>query len=337
MAEKGLNDLPRDVRVLLTKGNDALQRDNFEYAIDLFNQVLAREPGLHEVRKSLRTAQLKKAGDGGGFMKKMFSKASSQPLVAKGELTLRSHPAEALQVAEQILNGDPNNSGAHRLVVKASHALELPRTAAMSLEALFRNSPKDKEIAIEYANALAEIGEPKRGERILAELYRANPTDNDLSQALKDLSARKTMDEGGYDSLADGTGSYRDILKNEAEAKSLEQQNRVEKSEDVTERLIREYESRIKTEPNNLKLVRSLAELYAQKKDFNRSLSFYDQLKASDLGNDATLDKAITDTIARKIDYQVSQLDQNAADYPEQVAKLQGEKQQYQLEECKKR
>jgi tetratricopeptide (TPR) repeat protein len=337
MAEKGLNDLPRDLRVLLTKGNDALQRDNFDYAIDLFNQVLTREPGLYEVRKSLRTAQLKKAGDGGGLMKKLWSKTSSQPLVAKGELTLRSNPAEALQVAEQILNGDPTNSGAHRLVVKASHALEFPRTAAMSLEALFRNSPKDKEIAIEYANALAEIGEPKRGERILAELYRANPTDNDLSQALKDLSARKTMDEGGYDSLADGSGSYRDILKNEAEAKSLEQQNRVEKSEDVTERLIREYEGRVKTEPNNMKLVRSLAELYAQKKDFTRALSYYDQLKASDLGNDATLDKAITDTIAKKIDYQVSQLDKNAADYAEQVAKLQGEKQQYQLEECKKR
>ena len=337
MAEKGLNDLPRDVRVLLTKGNDALQRDNFDYAIDLFNQVLAREPGLHEVRKSLRTAQLKKAGDGGGIMKKLWSKTSSQPMVAKGELTLRSNPAEALQIAEQILNNDPNNSGAHRLVVKASHALEFPRTAAMSLEALFRNSPKDKEVAIEYANALAEIGEPKRGERILAELYRANPTDNDLSQALKDLSARKTMDEGGYDSLADGTGSYRDILKNENEARSLEQQNRVEKSEDVTDRLIREYEARAKTEPNNLKLVRSLAELYAQKKDFTRALSYYDQLKASDLGNDATLDKAITDTIARKLDFQVSQLDKNAADYSEQVAKLQAEKQQYQLDECKRR
>jgi tetratricopeptide (TPR) repeat protein len=337
MAEKGLNDLPRDLRVLLNKGNDALQRDNFDYAIDLFNQVLAREPGLHEVRKSLRTAQLKKAGDGGGIMKKLWSRTSSQPMVAKGELALRGHPAEALQIAEQILNNDPNNSGAHRLVVKASHALEFPRTAAMSLEALFRNSPKDKEVAIEYANALAEIGEPKRGERILAELYRANPTDNDLSQALKDLSARKTMDEGGYDALADGSGSYRDILKNETEARSLEQQNRVEKSEDVTERLIQEYESRIKTEPNNLKLVRSLAELYAQKKDFTRALGYYDQLKASDLGNDATLDKAITDTIARKLDHQVSQLDQNAPDYADQVAKLQVEKQQYQLEECKKR
>src|ERR1700757_2147809 len=117
MAEKSLNDLPRDLRVLFTRGSDALQRDNFDYAIDLFNQVLAREPGLHECRKALRTAQLRKAGGGGGFFKRVLSSASSSPMIAKGEIALRKDPADALQVAEQILNGDPNSSAAHRLVV----------------------------------------------------------------------------------------------------------------------------------------------------------------------------------------------------------------------------
>ena len=55
MAEKSLNELPRELRMLFTKGNDALQRDNFDYAIDLFNQILAKEPALFECRKVLRT------------------------------------------------------------------------------------------------------------------------------------------------------------------------------------------------------------------------------------------------------------------------------------------
>ena len=54
MAEKSLNDLPRDLRALFTKGNDALLRENFDYAIDLFNQVLTKEPGVYECRKALR-------------------------------------------------------------------------------------------------------------------------------------------------------------------------------------------------------------------------------------------------------------------------------------------
>ncbi|HZR20331.1 MAG TPA: hypothetical protein VFE51_23815 [Verrucomicrobiae bacterium] len=337
MAEKTLNEMTRDLRVLFTKGHDALQRDNYDYAISLFNQVLAREPGLYECRRELRAAQLRKAGGGGGFMKKMWSSASSAPLVTKGEVALRRDPAEALQIAEQILNGDPNNSGAHRLIVKAAIALEMPHTAVLSLELLYHNSPKDKEVAIQLANALANTGEVKRGELVLTNLQANMPGDNDVAQALKDISARNTMDEGGYDSLADGGGSYRDILKNKDEAVILEQQNRVEKSEDVTDRLIKEYETRLRTEAGNLKLIRSLAELHTQKKQFDQALAYYERLKSSDLGNDASLDTAIAETIKRKYDFQIAQLDSSAPDYSDKAAVLEAEKQVYELTECQKR
>ena len=337
MAEKSLNELPRDLRVIFTKGNDALQRDNFGYAIELFTQVLTREPGMHECRKALRTAQQRKAGGGGGLFKKFLSSASSQPLVAKGQLALAKDPAEALQIAEQILDSDPNNSQAHRLVVKAAKALEMPHTAVLSLEVLLRNSPKDTETAIQLAEALAAIGEPKRGERILAELYRANPTDSDLAHALKNLSARKTMDEGGYDALADGSGSYRNILKDKDEAVALEQQNRQVKTEDLTEKLINEYETRLKTETNNLKLVRQLAELYTQKKQFDRALNYYDRLKASDVGNDPSLDRGIAEAHMRKYEHEIAQLDSKSPEYADKVAAIEAEKQAYQLAECQKR
>lgn len=337
MAEKTLNDLTRELQLLFTKGHDALQRDNFDYAISLFNQVLAREPGLYECRRELRAAQLRKAGGGGGFMKKMWSSASASPLVVKGEAALRRDPAEALQIAEQILNSDPNNSAAHRLIVRAASALELPHTAVLSLELLYHNSPRDKDVAIQLANALADTGEVKRGEQVLTHLQTSFPGDNDILQALKDISARNTMDEGGYDSLADGAGSYRDILKNKEEAVILEQQNRVEKSQDVSDRLIAEYEARLRTEATNLKLIRSLAELYSQKKQFDQALAYYERLKASDAGNDASLDASIAETVKRKYDLQISQLDPAGADYSDRVAVLEAEKQAYELAECQKR
>jgi tetratricopeptide (TPR) repeat protein len=337
MAEKSLNELPRELRGLFTKGSDALQRDIYDYAIDLFNQILAREPAQFEVRKALRTAQIKKAGAGSGFFKKMLSTAGSQPMLAKGHMALSKNPAEAMQIAEQVLNGDPNNSGAHKLLVEAATALELPRTAVMSLEILVRNSPKDVDVAIKYARALADIGQSGRAEKVLADLSRSFPADNDLSQALKDLSARKTMDEGGYEALADGTGSYRDILKNKEEAVSLEQQNRQVKTEDVAERLIGEYETRLKAEPKNLKLVRSLAELYTQKKQYDKALSYYEQIKASDVGADASLDRSIAETTVRKFEHEMEQLDASAPDYADKAAKLQAEREAYQLAECQKR
>jgi len=123
MAEKSVNELPRELRLLFTKGNDALARENYDYAIDLFGQVLLKEPSVFDCRKALRNAQFRKAGKGAGLFKKMLNTAASQPMVGKGQMALRKNPAEALQIAEQILNGDPTNSGAHRLVVEAATAM----------------------------------------------------------------------------------------------------------------------------------------------------------------------------------------------------------------------
>jgi tetratricopeptide (TPR) repeat protein len=339
MAEKSINEISRDLRVLFVKGNEAAQRENFDYAIALFNQVLEKEPGLFECRKALREAQFRKAGDGGsGFFKRMMSGAGSSPQVAKAKMAMNKNPAEALAIAEQILNGDPNNSAAHRLIVEAAQALDLPHTGVLSLETLLKNSPKDKGLAIQFADALAASGgDASRGEQILSELLRARPGDGELSMALKNLSARKTMDKGGYSSLEGGQGSYRDILKNKQEAVSLEQEKRVVKAEDVAERLIGEYEARLETEPKNLKLVRSLAELYTQKKQFDRALSLYDRIRASEMGNDPSLERAIAETVVRRFDYQAEQLDPAAPDYAEQSAKIQAEKVDYQITECQKR
>ena len=74
MSEKTANEIPRDLRALFTKANEAAQRDNFEYAFALYCQVLEKEPGFFECRKALRAAQFKKAGTGStGFFKKVMS------------------------------------------------------------------------------------------------------------------------------------------------------------------------------------------------------------------------------------------------------------------------
>ena len=323
MAEKTLNEISRDARVLFAKGSEALQRDNFDYAITLLNQVLEHEPLFFEGRKALRAAQFKKAGAGStGFFKKMMSGAGSSPLVAKAQMTLRSNPAGAMAVAEQILNTDPTSSSAHRIIVEAAKQLELPRTAVLSYETLAKNSPKDKKLIVEYANALSDIGENSRAENLLIELLRETPNDGDLSQALKNISARTTLDEGGYNALASGEGSYRDILKDKTEAESLEQEKKVVKTEDNTQRLINEYEARLPNEPENFKLVRSLAELYTQKKQFERALEYYDRIKKSGMGNDPSLDTAIANTIVRRFDHQISEVNPFDADHAERVAQF---------------
>jgi tetratricopeptide (TPR) repeat protein len=337
MAEKGINEISREARTLYTKAQEAAQRDNAEYAIALYNQVLEKEPAFFEGRKALRTAQFKKAGSGGGFFKKMMSGASSSPLIAKGQLALRSNPAGALAIAEQILNSDPNSSGGHKIIVEAAKALDLHKTAFMSYETLIKNSPKDKQLVIDFAQTSAAAGDTRQAEKILSDLVRDNPADGELNQALKDLSARKTLGEGGYGALEGGKGSYRDILKNKSEAVLLEQEKRAVKDEGVNDKLIREYESRLEAEPNNLKVVRSLAEIYTEKKQFDKAFALYDRVKNSEMGNDPSLEQAIAKTKGKQFDYQIEQVNPFAPDHAAQVEQIKAQKLEFQVAECQKR
>src|SRR5262245_17292838 len=99
MPEKNLNEIPRDVRELFQKGTVALQRQNFDYAIAIFTQIIQREPAFLEGRQALRAAQFKKAGGSTGFFKKVLGGASSSPLIAKAQVILRKNPIEAMQIA----------------------------------------------------------------------------------------------------------------------------------------------------------------------------------------------------------------------------------------------
>ena len=337
MAEKTLNDLPRELRQVYTKANDALQRENFDYAIELLSQILAREPYVLDCRQALRLAQHHKTGAGGGMFKRMFNKASSQPMLAKGQLALRKDPLEALQIAEQILNGDANNTGAHSLLADAAMAAGMPQTAVMSLEILHKLDPKDKDVGMKLAEAWAQGGNKSRAEQVLEGLRVVYPNDNDIFMALKNVSARKSLDDQGYGALASGTGSYRDILKDKAESVRLEQEGRQVKAQDSTVELINDWESRLQSDPNNLKMLRNLAETYAQRNDFDRALGYFERMMAIDGGNDSSLQKQVADTKVKRFNYALSQLDANAPDFAAKADQIKAERQAFQLEECRSR
>jgi tetratricopeptide (TPR) repeat protein len=326
------------LRQLHTKGVEALQRDNFEYAIELFMQVLRGAPGCVDVRRALRRAQVGKSGGKSGLFKKMLSGASTAPLVAKGQMALRSNPGEAMQIAEQILSSDPNSSQGLRLAAEAALAMEMPRSAVLALEVLARNHPGDKDAVIKYGNALADIGEVARAEQTLVNLQRQLPGYPEVSQALKNLSARRTLNEGGYEKAQQEGGSYRDMLKDKAEAVRLEQENRTVRTEDVNERLIAEYEARLAgADRGNVKLMRSLAEIYLHRKRFAEARKYYELLKSTDAGNDPGLDKAVADLRVRELEHQMTQLDPTAEDYAEKQAELSAGKDATRLEDARRR
>ena len=337
MPEKNFNAIGRLQREQYDKGSVAFQRQNFDYAISIYQQALVAEPGFYECRAALRAAQFKRAGGSTSFFKKIIGGASSQPMLTKVQLTLRKNPLDALTSLENVLSGDPYNMGAHKLMVEAADAADFPKTAILSAEILAKNTSKDRELMLKLAALLTRDGQIDKAQGVYEDMLKANPNDPEAAQLAKNLTARQTLDKGGYEKIADGSGSYRDILKNKSEAEALEQEGRTLKTEDVAANLIREYQARAVNEPQNLKLLRNLAELLTQQKDFDGAMKYYDQIRAIDGGADSSLEKVIADLTIRKLEHQRTQIDPNAEDYQEQSARLLAEKQVFQLSDAQRR
>lgn len=337
MPEKTLAEIPRDVRELFQKGVAAVQRQNLDYAITFFQEVVKREPAYLEGRQALRAAQIKKVGGNTGFFKKMLGGASASPLIAKAQLAKNRNPLEAMQLAEQILEGDPNNSVAHKILAESSRAAELPKTACFAYEILLKASPREYDLSMAYGEALVAAGQVAKAEAVYQDLQRAFPTKAEISMALKDLAAKRTLNEGGYEALSSGTGSYRDVLKNKAEAVRLEQENRVVRNEDDSGGLIREWEARLVSEPRNLKLLRNIADAYAQQKNFDKALETYERMRAIDGGTDAALEKVISEAHLKRFDHLMAQIDPADPSQAEQIEQLRKERAAFQLEDVRKR
>lgn len=332
MAEKAAHEVAPHCREQFEKGMAAIKRDNFDYAIDILCGLLQLEPAYYQAREALRVTQYKRIKEGRGFFSKMLGKASVSPLLAKAQMLASRKPLEALVAAEQVLNMDPNNLSAHRVLAEAAMAAELPRTALLSLEIVFKQNSSDKKTALALANACAAAGQIGRAEKIYAEVVKANPHDPDLAQALKNLSARRTMEEGGYDKFQADGSSYRNALRNEAQARELEQAGKAVQSEDATRAALARLEEQIQAEPGNVQLLRSLAETCLRAKEYRQAVGWLKRIKESDAGADPTLDKRIVEATLQGMDQQLAALDRDDPDFEDQRGQLAAERQAIAME-----
>src|SRR2546422_4490516 len=133
MAEKTADNLNRTARDFYKKALAALERNNLDYAIEMFMQCLSLEPNFTKGRQFLRAAQMKRADSAGGF-KRMMVAAKTAPLLTKAKMAVAKNSADAMSLAEQVLSEDPKNGQALHLLAEAAEAAKFPETAVQTLE-----------------------------------------------------------------------------------------------------------------------------------------------------------------------------------------------------------
>ena len=304
MAEKMANDLLPFWKEQYQKGRIALDKKNYDYAIMLFNQLLDKEPGCVECRQALRITQFRKSEEGGskGFFKKAFSMSGGLTHLSKAKMLMKSNPGEAMSALEKVLNDDPNNVSAHHLMADTALSVDYVKTALISLELLFNKlGQRDMATARKLADTYAKVGQPGKAEEIYEQLVRENPGDLELMQALKDVSASRTMKEGGYETAVE-TNDFRAALKDRAESDRLEKENRLVQTAASSASIIEDLEAKVQAEPNNMRWWRALADQYSHAKDYDKALNAYETLEKLFPGTDPQLAMRIISIKLKKVD-----------------------------------
>ncbi len=310
--------VPKRAVDLYERGLDAATKRNYDYAITLFLQALKLAPTLVAARKKLREIEVEKwnAGKSSVALRKIGAGLVSVPawVIAFWNESFGQHGA-ALRAYESILKRDPTNTAALKAHAKAAVRLEMPEVAVNSMEYAYRANPDseaNQRLMGEMYRANGNIEEAKQAwQKVLAK----KPNDKEGLKALHDLAALATISRGHWDD----TSSYRSSLKDEAGAKLTEKRVRVEKTEDDRAALIEDYKKRVAENPENVDLVKRLANEYLEAHRYDEATAAFDEAIELNPG-DPDLPELRYRVIVKKYDHQIAQAETAAAERPDDAA-----------------
>jgi len=278
MAVKTEKELSESLRALWLKAVSAIELRNFGYAISLLQEILKQEPEFLTGRQLLRRAEVTKSKSA----KKSFFNISTAPIgVMKAQREIKNDPTHAVEMLEEVLEGEPYNRQANLLLKEAALAAGWPEIGVFALRTLLEESPRDVKVLHELGRLYHEIGDHESEVEVYNQITAINPLDAQALRLGKDASARASMKRGGWTQAE----SYRDLIKDKEEAISLEQQSRIRLTGEALDQQIAETYARHQAEPENLDFARRLGTLTEQKDDLESAIRWYQY--AADLGKGA--------------------------------------------------
>lgn len=312
------------IRETYQRAQEALRKNNSEYAVELLNSILVMEPELDEVRKELRLTQINALKS---KKPNPFSSLKGMGKTMAVKSAVKKSPETALEEAEELMKVDPLNPAFLDLYLEAARASGNLNAAAITFEAALTADRNNGDLLEKLGLLYLEMKQAHEARRVFERLGELRPTDQKVIKWIKDTAAMDSMEQGGWEK----EGDFRGKLKDEEKSSELEQAGRSQQNLNDMERLIVKQRQRLEAEPENLNLYRPLADTLVKAGQLEEALEVLQQ--ADDKANhaDPMIQRAITDTTLRIYDYNIEVLTENG-DLEEAEAQRQ-DKQQFQLED----
>ncbi len=197
------SDLPSDQKRKIAadcwmKGNQALAKANFDYAIEMYGKAVSLGPDNLSFRQSLRGSEYKKYSDN-----KTGAKLASVRLAGTRnslrKLRAKQEWAAMDLAAEEGLIINPWDAGLNAAVGEACRNRGFLEVADFSYQRAVDSDPDTKDYLQNLMEINEERGNYKRAIECAKRLTKLDPNNGKLRAQLMGMEAKQVMDRGGYD------------------------------------------------------------------------------------------------------------------------------------------
>lgn len=255
-----------ETSLILQRALTAFQKGNYDYARDILAGLVEKEPNNHDARRLLYTSCLKRLELQG---KQTIRIKLMQTKVA-AELQFKKDFAERIKVLQKHLLDDPLNFKMRTLLGDTLRQAGFLDGAIAELRIVVERDDNNIDALKAYALALQQKGLGKEAQGVLEKAARIATEDREITKMLKDTAAINTMQKG-----FEGAKDFTEVIKDKKEARTLDQQTRFIKSEDVLQDELKKLEAEYNTSPSD-NSAKKLGDYYMeQRKDFAQAGTWY--------------------------------------------------------------
>ena len=286
-----------EIDALYKRAEEAFQKHNYDYSINLFLQILVLNPDHAQTRKSLRvTVQTKFKEQGAPGMIKL------KLLRGQIEVQLRTTKdlSRKIELCQKYLNDDPTNAKIRIQLADALLQKGHSEGAAMEAEMAMGDDPASVAAAKILVSANIKLSRVKEAQTILERIQSHVREDRDLERMQRDLAAMQTMKAGFTDAK-----DFHDVLKDKDQAAKLEIQHHLIQTDQQFQAVVTELETQLGGNPTDARIPKKIGDLFFEKKrDFTTARDWYK--KAAQLApQDSVLRDKVEDCSIRLFDQQI--------------------------------
>lgn len=252
----------------LQKADEALRRKNWDFAVELYQQLLELSPDLGEARAGLRDSLRKRFEAKGGGSKFFRAIGGAAPLaMAKTLSKAGKHDAAAKQL-ETYLGTNPMDEEANLLLGTSLESAGHANSARAVYEFLADIAPKSAEGLRRAGSMTRRLGDPAKALLYYERALQADPRDQEALRARKDLAAELALS-----GRAAPIAHSRDQIKDKDQARELERSARLHASDDDLRADLERLEARYADAPD-AELMSRMSEIHEKLKDLDSALSW---------------------------------------------------------------